>query len=68
MTREVECEYTLTSAKPFDDQAVLADLDDFIKHLWDGPLAPPKRWLDSGLPMILSLAANGTYFYAMETQ
>ena len=68
LTRDVQCEYALTSAKTFDDHAVLVELDDFIKHLWDGPLAPAKLWLDSGLSTILSLAADGTYSNAMETQ
>jgi hypothetical protein len=42
---------------------------DFIEHLWGGNLAPAKIYIqESGLPLILSQSADGTYTRAMASK
>ena len=50
----------------FDSDDALSVLDEFIKHLWSGPRAPAEIYIQrSGLPLILTMAAGGTYAQAM---
>lgn len=47
-----------------DDAIVL--IHTFIEHLWSSNMAPAKIYVqESGLPLILTLAADGTYAKAM---
>jgi hypothetical protein len=42
---------------------------DFVAHLWSGRLAPAKIYIqESGLPLILSQAADGTYTKVMASE
>lgn len=50
----------------FDDDAALAVIDEFIKHLWSGTRAPAEIYVQrSSLPLILTMASDGTYVRAM---
>ena len=50
------------------DEAITLALE-FIDHLWSGPLAPAKIYIqESGLPLILTYAADGTYSRAMSSE
>ena len=46
---------------PFAEFNALASTGAFVTWLWSSHLAPAKRYLDSGLPVILTYAENGTY-------
>lgn len=47
----------------------IALIYDFIEHLWSGDLAPAKIYIqDSGLPLILTQATDGTYARAMASK
>ncbi len=47
----------------------LALVYDFIAHLWSGDLAPAKIYIqESGLPLILTQALDGTYARAMASE
>lgn len=51
-----------------DDEA-LNTIDTFIEHLWSGDRAPAKLYIqDSGLPLILTMAKDGTYARAMSSE
>lgn len=40
-----------------------------IEHLWSGPRAPAKIYLqESGIPVILTYAVNGRYRTAMQSE
>jgi hypothetical protein len=50
----------------FDDDAALEVIDKFSEHLWAGPRAPAKLYIqDTRLPVILTKASDGTYARAM---
>jgi hypothetical protein len=52
----------------FDDDAALRIIDAFIQHLWSGPRAPAELYIQkSQLPIILTMASNGTYARAMQS-
>jgi hypothetical protein len=36
-----------------------------LKHLWSGERAPLEIYIQSGLPLILTMASDGTYTRAM---
>ena len=40
-------------------------IHDFITHMWSGNLSPAKIYIESGLPLILSHAYDGSYAQAM---
>lgn len=50
----------------FDDDAALSLIEEFIAHLWSGPRRPAEIYIQrSGLPLILTMVADGTYARAM---
>jgi len=50
----------------FDDDAALEVIEKFIDHLWSGARAPAEIYIQqSGLPLILTMASDGTYAQAM---
>lgn len=60
--------YTIGEAFFFDDDTAVATIDEFIKHLWEGPRAPAELYLQkTTLPVILTNAADGTYARAMSS-
>ena len=40
-------------------------IDEFMLHLWSGKRAAAKLYIESTLPMVLSMAANGKFAAAM---
>jgi len=53
----------------FNGEAALELIDRFIQHLWSGPRAPARIYIqDSALPLILSYASNGIYRAAMQSE
>jgi hypothetical protein len=52
----------------FDDAAALNTIETFIPHLWSGPRAPAELYVQqSQLPIILTMAADGSYARAMRS-
>lgn len=58
----------MTERLTFDDAAALKTIDLFISHLWDGPRAPAKLYIqESQLPVILTYVSDGRYAQAMRS-
>lgn len=58
--------FVLGGRLEFDDDAALVIIEEFIAHLWSGPRQPAEIYIQrSGLPLILTMVANGTYARAM---
>jgi hypothetical protein len=56
------------SGVDFVDEQALKTIDAFVDHLWSGERAPAKLYIqDSGHPLILTMAKDGTYARAMES-
>lgn len=49
----------------FDNSSALSVVEEFIKHLWSGERAPSEIYIQSGLPLIFTMALDGTYARAM---
>ncbi|MEC4683847.1 MAG: hypothetical protein VST70_09270 [Nitrospirota bacterium] len=49
----------------FDNSLALSVVEEFIKHLWSGERAPSEIYIQSGLPLIFTMALDGTYARAM---
>lgn len=45
----------------FDEEEVIALIERFIVHLWSGEREPAKLYIESDLPLILTMAKNGSY-------
>ena len=52
----------------FEESEAISIIERFIDHFWSGPRAPAKIYLESGLPLILSMAAQGDYKKAMASE
>ena len=52
----------------FEEAGAMSTMERFIDHLWSGPRAPAKTYLESGLPLILPMAAHGDYRKAMASE
>lgn len=53
----------------YDNDAAFATLERFIDFMWSGDYAPAFIYIqESDLPLILSLAEDGTYTAAMESE
>lgn len=60
--------FTLGEGLAFDPATALLVIEDFISFLWTGSRAQAEIYIQqSGLPVILTLAADGTYSNAMES-
>lgn len=57
--------YSLTGRPAFDEEAAIAQIEDFLLHLWSGTRMPACRYLESTLPSNLTYAVDGTYTNAM---
>lgn len=52
----------------FDCDAALTEIAQFISILWSGNRSPAQKYLqESGLPIILTMAADGAYANAMRS-
>ncbi len=61
--------YSLTESLSFDADQALKTIGAFIGHLWSGPRQAARRYIqDSYLPMILTLAQDGTYAKALASE
>jgi hypothetical protein len=59
---------TMGERLTFDDDAALQIIDAFIQHLWSGPRKPAELYIQqSQLPIILTMASDGTYARAMQS-
>jgi hypothetical protein len=60
--------FSLTPESPFDNAEAVKTIEEFIAHMWSGPEGPAKIYLeDWGLPVILTMARNGSYSRAMSS-
>jgi hypothetical protein len=60
--------FSLTGEAPFEEGDAISTIEDFIVHLWSG--SRHAAWLyiqDACLPVILTLANDGTYEDAMQS-
>ena len=58
--------YRLGTGIAFREEDALDLIDSFIKYLWSGGREPARAYLhDTELPVVLTLASNGTYAGAM---
>lgn len=52
----------------FNDEAAMELIERFVVHLWSGERAPAHTYVqDSGLPLILTYAKDGSYQHAMRS-
>lgn len=64
---KVQNRFSLSGKLSFDDRAVMALMDEFIKYLWQGPLKPAMYYTQKlHLPTIVTYAKNGQYKQAMD--
>ncbi|MEO6970901.1 MAG: hypothetical protein ABI217_08400 [Chthoniobacterales bacterium] len=60
--------FTLVGASAFENPSALDVLERFVDHLWSGVCEPAKMYIqDTHLPLILSMAVDGTYKEAMKS-
>jgi len=60
--------FSLTPKSPFDNAEAVETIEQFIAHMWSGPEAPARIYLqESGLPVILTMAQDGSYNRAMSS-
>jgi hypothetical protein len=60
--------FTLGEGLAFDCEAALKEIKEFIFILWSGDRSPAQKYIqESGLPIILTMAADGTYENAMHS-
>lgn len=60
--------FSLTGDLDFEEAEALVTIEAFIDHLWSGSREPARIYLqESGLPVILTMASDGTYAAAMQS-
>ena len=58
--------FRLGGGGAFDEHDAVGVIEAFIEHLWAGPRRPAEIYIQqSGLPLILTMAASGAYANAM---
>jgi hypothetical protein len=58
--------FALGEPSHYDLQQALRTIEEFIEHLWEGPRAPARIYVQEyELPLILTMAHNGIYGRAM---
>ena len=58
--------YTLGAGLELKAEEALLVIEDFVKYLWSGPREPAKIYIQrSGLPIIMTMVADGSYATAM---
>ncbi len=65
LTHRLRSRYTLTGKGPFNERTALVTIENFFEHLWSGPRAPARLYLESDMPSIVSFVGDGTYANAM---
>ena len=68
LTGHQQHRYSLTGKPAFDERWAIAEIGEFIEHLWSGPRLPARPYVFSSLPSILTLVADGTYARAMQSE
>jgi len=61
ITESLEHPFHIFGLPATHDFSALEQIEDFIQWLWSSPLAAAKHYIESGLPFILTYAADGTY-------
>jgi hypothetical protein len=60
--------YSISGELSFDDKAAILIVEKFIGVLWSGEREPARIYIqESGLPLILTMASDGTYARAMSS-
>ena len=60
--------FSVTGEVEFEEEIALSTIEEFIVHLWSGPREPAWSYIqDAELPLILTLASDGTYDDAMQS-
>jgi len=60
--------FSMTGVEPFDEEAAISAIEEFIGHLWSGDRHPAWLYIqDACLPLILTFASDGTYKGAMQS-
>ena len=67
LTRSQKHRFALTGNPDFGERAAMKEIDDFVRHLYTTRTAIALEHVQSGLPSILTYAADGTYGRAMQT-
>jgi hypothetical protein len=58
--------FSFGRSSTFDIERALGSIDEFVAHLWEGPRAPAKLYVQEyELPLIMTMARDGTYAKAM---
>lgn len=60
--------YSLTGKPAFDERLAIAEIEQFIDHLWSGSRLSARHYVFSSLPSILTLVGDGTYARAMQSE
>jgi hypothetical protein len=59
---------TIEGEVAFDESRALGTIEEFIAHLWSGTREPARIYIqESGLPLLLTMASDGTYLSAMRS-
>jgi hypothetical protein len=59
---------TIDGGIAFDESSALKVIEEFIAHLWSGQREPARIYIqESGLPLVLTMANDGTYLSAMRS-
>jgi hypothetical protein len=59
---------TIDGGIAFDESSALNLIEEFIAHLWSGKREPARIYIqESGLPLLLTMASDGTYLSAMRS-
>jgi len=62
-------QFSLSGERVVDEESAIKVIEEFIIHLWSGPRAPARIFLqESGLPTILTMSRDGTYADAMQSE
>jgi hypothetical protein len=60
--------YSISGEIDFDDKAAIATIERFIVQLWSDGREPARIYIqESGLPLILTMASDGSYASAMRS-
>jgi hypothetical protein len=60
--------FSLTPELAFDNAEAVEMIEKFINHMWSGPEGPAQIYIQEwGLPIILTMARDGTYKRAMSS-
>lgn len=66
--RAASKKFSLGEGLAFDWKAALQEIEQFVSILWTGDRSPAQKYIqDSGFPIILTKAADGTYANAMNS-